>query len=139
MIVKTQKQTSSRRRTHRRWPWLVIFISVSTLIMVYPWARLDYLMGPFWQPNRLLYLILFAVPLLFRLSRHRLPHQLSRWFSLACMTWLGISFIAFSGMLVFEVLNLVLPLPPLGAAWVLISITTLCSLIAALNAQLVWI
>jgi predicted MPP superfamily phosphohydrolase len=100
-------------------------------------VRIDVLMGSAWQPGSVTYAILGAGPLLVRFTRERLPRLVARWLSLLCMTWLGLSFILFVFLGLFEPLNLLFSPSPLLAAWVLLGATALSALCGAINAQLI--
>ncbi len=134
-MLKTSRRATMRRRSNRTIKFWGIFLCVYALILIYPWARIDGLMGAAWQPGLAIYTLLGGVPLLVRFTRERLPRWVARWLSLVCMTWLGISFILFVLLVLFEPLNLVLSLPPLATAWTLLGATALSVLGGAINAQ----
>lgn len=138
-MLKTSRRTAHRRRSTRTVKFWGIFLCVYALVLIYPWVRMDLLMGSSWQPGPVTYAILGAGPLLVRLTRERLPRLLMRWLSLLCMTWLGLSFILLVFLVLFEPLNLMLAPPPLQAAWTLLAATVLSALIGAINAQCIGI
>jgi predicted MPP superfamily phosphohydrolase len=85
------------------------------------------------------YAIMGGGPLLVRFTRERLPRLVARWLSLSCMTWLGLSFILFALLWLFEPINLLLSPSPRHSAWVLLGVTALSALVGAVNAQLIGI
>ncbi len=136
-MLKTPSRASHRRRSARSIKFWAIFLVVYALVLIYPWVRIDGLLGSAWQPGLMTYLLLCAGPLLVRFTRERLPRLLGRWLSLICMTWLGLSFILFAFLVIFEPFNLILSPPPQDAAWVLLAATALAGLIGTLNARLI--
>jgi predicted MPP superfamily phosphohydrolase len=136
-MVKSSSRAANRRWSTRRTKFWGIFLWVYALILIYPWVRIDILMGSAWQPGPVTYAIMCAGPLLVRFNRERLPRLVARWLSLLCMTWLGISFILFVFLVLFEPFNLILSPLPQHAAWALLGATALSALIGAINAQLI--
>lgn len=136
-MLKTSSRTTIRRRSTRAIKFWGIFLWVYALVLLYPWVRIDMLMGSWWQPGLVTYTLLGAGPLLVRFTRERLPRLIARWLSLICMTWLGISFILFVLLVLFEPFNLIWSPPPLPTAWTLLGATALSALIGAINAQLI--
>lgn len=136
-MLKTPSRASNRRWSARKSKFGAIFLGVYALVLIYPWTRIDWLLGSAWQPGPVTYFILCAGPLLVRFTRERLPRLLGRWLSLLCMTWLGISFILFAFLVIFEPFNLILSPSPQHAAWILLAATALSALIGTLNARLI--
>ena len=136
-MLKTSSRSAKRQQLARRGRFWSLFLWAYALVLVYPWARIDILMGPAWQPGPATYAIMCAGPLLVRFNRERLPLVVSRWLSLLCMTWLGVSFILFVLLLLFEPLNLIFSPPSQVAAWTLLGATALSALSGAVNAQLI--
>ncbi len=135
--MKTSTHATIPRRSTRTIKFWGIFLCVYALVLIYPWVRMDGLMGSAWQPGLVTYAILGTVPLLVRFTRERLPRLVARWLSLLCMTWLGLSFILFVWLVLFEPLNLMLSPSSLHAAWALLGVAGLSALIGAINAQLI--
>jgi predicted MPP superfamily phosphohydrolase len=138
-MLKTSNRPAKWRRSARRSQFWGIFLSVYALILIYPWVRIDGLMGSAWHPGPVAYAIMCAGPLLVRFNRERLPRRVARWLSLLCMTWLGLSFILFVFLVLFEPLNLIVSPSPRHAAWILLGATALSALAGAINAQLIGI
>jgi len=136
-MLKTSSRTARRRQLARRGRFWGIFFWAYALVLIYPWARIDTLMGAAWQPGPATYAIMCGGPLLVRFNRERLPLAVARWLSLLCMTWLGISFILFVFLVLFEPFNLIFSPPPPLAAWILLGATALSALTGAVNAQLI--
>ncbi|ETX07661.1 MAG: hypothetical protein ETSY2_09950 [Candidatus Entotheonella gemina] len=136
-MLKTSRRPAIPRRSTRAIKFWGIFLSVYALVMIYPWVRIDMLMGVAWQPGPVTYALMGAVPLLVRFTRERLPRLVARWLLLLCMTWLGLSFILFVFLVLFEPFNLILSPNPLHAAWTLLGATALSAASGAINAQLI--
>ena len=134
-MLKTSSRTTVRRRFNRMAKFWGIFLWIYALVLIYPWVRIDALMGSVWQPGPVTYAIMCGGPLLVRFSRERMPRLVARWLSLLCMTWLGLSFILFVFLVLFEPLNLILSPSPLHAAWALLGATALSALVGTINAQ----
>ena len=136
-MLKSSSRTVNRRRPTRRAKFWGIFFWAYALILIYPWVRIDVLMGSAWQPGPVAYAVMCAGPFLVRFNRERLPRLVVRWLSLLSMTWLGISFILFVFLVLFEPFNLILSPLPRYAAWTLLGATALSALVGAVNAQLI--
>ncbi len=138
-MLKTSSRAVKRLRSTRAIKFWGVFLCVYALVLIYPWVRMDGLMGAAWQPGPVTYAIICAGPLLVRFTRDRLPHLLTRWLLLLCMTWLGLSFILFVLLVLFEPFNLMLSPSPINAARTLLGATALGVLVGAINAQLIGI
>ncbi len=136
-MLKTSRRAPRRRPSRRAIKFWGIFLWVYALVLLYPWVRIDMLMGAAWQPGVVTYALLGVGPLLVRFTRERLPRLVARWLSLLCMTWLGICFILFVLLVLFEPFNLMLSPPALPVAWALLGATALSALAGAINAQLI--
>ncbi len=136
-MLKTSRRVTMRRPSSRVVKFWGIFLWIYVLVLLYPWARIDMLMGTAWQPGWATYTLLGAGPLLVRFNRERLPRLVARGLSMICMSWLGISFILFVLLVLFEPFNLIFSPPPLPSAWALLGGTALSALAGALNAQLI--
>jgi predicted MPP superfamily phosphohydrolase len=136
-MLKSSSRAAKRHRSTRRARFWGIFFWAYALILIYPWVRIDILLGPAWQPGPPTYAVMCAGPFLVRFNRERLPRLVARWLSMLCMTWLGISFILFVLLMLFEPFNLMLSPSPQRAAWALLGATALSGLIGAINAQLI--
>ena len=136
-MQKTSSRAAVPRRPTRAIKFWGIFLCVYALVMIYPWVRIDMLMGPAWQPGPVTYALMCAMPLIIRFTRERLPRLVARWLSLLCMTWLGLSFILFVFLVPFELLNPILSPNPIHAAWALLGAAALSAIIGAINAQLI--
>ncbi|ETW98600.1 MAG: hypothetical protein ETSY1_18160 [Candidatus Entotheonella factor] len=138
-MLKTSSRAARRRRSTRPIKFWGIFLCVYALVLIYPWVRIDTLMGAAWQPGPVTYVLLGAGPMLVRFTRERLPRRIGRELSLLCMNWLGLSFILFVFLVLFEPLNLIFSPSPWQAAWALLGATALSAAIGAMNAQMIGI
>ncbi|MEM7253490.1 MAG: metallophosphoesterase [Pseudomonadota bacterium] len=84
---------------------VTIFITFYYFFLAYPVLRLGTAAFPEWRPGTGALLVIFVLPALGRIVHDRWPSYVSRWILRAVMTWVGICFIAFSVLLVAEVLR----------------------------------
>lgn len=125
-----------RRRGLRRLllPGLIL-VTVYFGVLVYPALRVAWLIWPQWQPGTLTLLVLLVVPILGRLAYEWRPGAWARRVAAVSMTWLGMAFILFCVVMPWEVLNLLLPLPPRASGLTLAVVAGALCLLAAVNAQ----
>jgi hypothetical protein len=113
-----------------------VVVALYFSILVYPVIRLIGLLLPTWTPGTLELLTIIVGPIVCRVWYERHPTEATRTLAAGALTWLGMCFLLFSMMVIFEVVNLVLPLPPQAAgATILIGIVVL-SIAGFINAQL---
>lgn len=136
-MSEVQHAAHRRRRGLRRLllPTLIL-VTVYFLVLVYPPLRVAWLIWPAWQPGTPTLLVLLVMPILGRLAYEWRPGPWARRIAALSMTWLGMAFILFCVVLPWEMLNLMLPLPPGASGLALAGLAGSLCLLAALNAQL---
>jgi len=104
-------------------------------MLVYPVLRIRNLIlsEPAGTPELL---AIMLGPLLGRLLYEWRPATWSRWLSAVALTWLGISFIAFTLVLGWEIIHLFVPLDDRVSGFSLLFLISLLSLVGICNAQL---
>ncbi len=127
---------TSRRKWRRYATRTSILTLLYILILVYPIIRLLGLLLPDWQPGTLELLVIFVLPIAMRFTYERFPSPATRLIAATSLTWLGISFQLFALMLVFEVVNLLLPLPPQVAGTFIAGAIAALAVVGFINAQL---
>ena len=105
-------------------------------ILVYPVVRLIGLLMPNWSPNTFELLAIIVGPIVGRVIYERHPSAATRTLAAIALTWLGVCFQLFAMMLVFEILNALMPLPPQGAGIVIATLIAALSVAGFVNAQL---
>lgn len=125
-----------RRGLRRLFLPALILVTVYFGMLVYPPLRVAWLIWPTWQPGTPELLVLIVVPILGRLAYEWRPGAFSRRVAALSMTWLGMAFVLFCLVLPFELLNLVLDLPPRAAGITLAFLAGGLCLAGAVNAQL---
>jgi len=105
-------------------------------ILVYPIVRLIGLLLPYWTPNTIELLAIIVGPILGRVVYERHPSAATRTLAAIALTWLGVCFQLFAVMLVFEVVNAVMPLPGQAAGAVIATLITVLSIVGFINAQI---
>ena len=103
-------------------------------VLVYPILRIWNLISPS-PPGTPALLVIMVGPLTARLAYEFAPGSLTRWLSAAALTWLGICLLAFSLVLGWEFIRLLIVLPDQIWGYVLLAATTSLSGYAYLNAQ----
>ncbi len=106
------------------------------LVLVYPVVRLIGLLIPAWQPGTFELLAIFVLPIVMRMAYERFPSAATRTLAATALTWLGISFQLFAIMLVFEIVNLLLPLPAQPTGVVIATAIGVLTVVGFVNAQL---
>jgi predicted MPP superfamily phosphohydrolase len=105
-------------------------------ILVYPVIRLISLLLPHWSPGTPELLLIIVGPILGRIVYERFPNATTRSLAAIALTWLGLCFQLFALMLVFEVLNLLVPLPSQIAGLVILGAICALGVGGFINAQL---
>jgi predicted MPP superfamily phosphohydrolase len=105
-------------------------------ILVYPVVRLISLLVPHWSPSTLELLLIIVGPIVGRVLYERIPNAATRTLAATALTWLGLCFQLFTLMLVFEIVNLLLPLPPQASGAVILGLIIALGVGGFVNAQL---
>lgn len=105
-------------------------------MLVYPVLRTLGLAFPEWQPGVVPLLVIFVGPIACRVVYERFPSAFTRALAAAGLTYLGLAFQLFPMVVVFEVVNLVSPLPAVAAGWTLMAAISLLGLAGFINAQI---
>ena len=105
-------------------------------MLVYPVVRVIGLILPDWQPGTPSLLAIMVLPILTRIIHERIPNAATRWLSALAMTWLGLCFQLFPLVVMFELVNVLQPLPPVASGWVLLSLIAGIGLVGFVNTQL---
>lgn len=113
-----------------------VMVALYFSILVYPVLRLIGLIVPDWVPNTPELLAIIVGPILGRVLYERHPARATRTVAAAALTWLGLCFQLFALMLVFEIINLVTPLPPQPAGIVIGIAVLILGIGGFINAQL---
>ncbi len=117
----------------------IIVIGVFSLfyfgLLVYPAVRILTLSFPTLQLTTGLLLVVMVAPLAGRLAHEWFPNHFTRWLSAVVLTWLGVCFVGFGAVVIFEVLNLLIVLDQQVAGWTLTGITAVISTYGFVNAQ----
>ena len=103
-------------------------------VLVYPILRIRLLLIPT-PPGTLELLIIMAGPALARLAGEFVPGAISRWLSTVALTWLGICFMAFLLVIVYEMARWFLPLEDFLWGSVLTGTLTVLTGYAFINAH----
>lgn len=126
-----------------------MFVLVYFAVLVYPTLRIVGLLWPHWQPGTPELALLMAGPAAARLLCERLPGRAARPLAALAMTWVGVSFIGFCLVLLWELANLVAsllalltpgllsPLPAHGSGLALLAGVLGLSTAGLVNAQIV--
>jgi predicted MPP superfamily phosphohydrolase len=125
------RPTGTQRLARRVLP-LVVASTVYFAFMVYPPLRILGLALPHWQPATPELLVIMAGPLLVRIACEYIKGALSRVLSAMVMTWLGICFMAFGLVVVWELVNIAFDLPARASG------LTLAGIVGALAAYGWW-
>jgi len=131
-------ETEAPRPTRRLRRYATRTLIVTALyfsILVYPVLRLISLLVPGWAPSTLELLAVIVLPIALRMSHERWPGAPTRVLSAIALTWLGVCFQLFAMMLVFEVANLLLPLPQRPAGLVMALAIVALAVVGFANAQ----
>jgi predicted MPP superfamily phosphohydrolase len=80
-------------------------------------------------------LAMFTGPLVLRLIYEWKRNPVTRWLASYAFTWLGMCFLSFPLVLLFEIANLVFDIPGVAAGWVLIVSSVSLGLVGLLNTQ----
>lgn len=113
-----------------------IFVVLYFAILVYPVVRLIGLLVPHWNPNTIELLAIIVGPILGRIVYERHPNAATRTLAAVALTWLGICFQLFVLMSIFEIVNILAPLPQQGAGFVIATLITALGVAGFVNAQL---
>lgn len=105
-------------------------------ILVYPVIRLIGLVLPGWAPDTTDLLLLMVLPLALRITYERWPNAFTRRLAAVALTWLGICFQLFALVFVFELVNLLLPVPQQPAGLAILGAIVLLTAAGFVNAQL---
>jgi uncharacterized protein len=116
-----------------------VFIALYFSILVYPVVRLIGLLLPDWTPHAPELLAIIVLPIVGRYTYERFPNTTTRTLAAMALTWLGLCFQLFAMMLVFELLNLVAPLPPQSAGIVIAILIVVLGISGFVNAQLLYV
>jgi hypothetical protein len=113
-----------------------VFVALYFSVLVYPVIRLIGLVVPNWTPNTPELLAIIVGPILGRVVYERHPNNATRTLAAMALTWLGVCFQLFAIMLVFELVNLVVPLPPHSTGLGIAAFITALAVGGFVNAQL---
>jgi predicted MPP superfamily phosphohydrolase len=113
-----------------------VFVALYFSVLVYPVIRLIGLLVPTWAPNTPELLAIIVGPILCRVVYERQPNAATRMLAATALTWLGLCFQLFVMMLVFEAVNLAVPLPPHVAGLVIAALIAALGVGGFVNAQL---
>jgi predicted MPP superfamily phosphohydrolase len=102
-------------------------------LLVYPVLRIWWLLLP--PPGTSELLIIMVGPLVLRMAAEIFPGPVGRSLSALALTWLGVCFLAFTVVICWELVHLLLPLPPQTWGLLLCAIIALLSGYAFYNAQ----
>ena len=105
-------------------------------MLVYPVVRVIGLILPDWQPDTPSLLAIMVLPILTRIIHERIPNAATRWLSALAMTWLGLCFQLFPLVVMFELVNVLQPLPPVASGWVLLALIAGIGLVGFVKTQL---
>ena len=115
----------------RRYVLPVLVVSIFYFgLLVYPVLRIWHLLLP--PPGTVALLVIMVMPLLLRMAAELFPGYVGRALSSAALTWLGICFIAFTVVLGWELVHLLIPLS--DALWGML----LCVIIGVISAYAAW-
>ena len=121
----------------RRATWIFgasVFFTLYVSLLVYPAARIVHLLLPD-QAFAMGLAITFCTPILIRIWVELTPSRFTRALSRISLTFLGVCFIAWTPVVLFELINLAVPLNPTAAGTALLTIVGLLSGYACFNAQ----
>ena len=104
-------------------------------MFIYPALRILTLAFPTLQLTTGLLLVILVGPVAGRLAHEWFPNIATRWLSALVLTWMGVCFVGFSVVLVFEVLNLLFVVDQQAAGWTLLAATIAISGYGVMNAQ----
>jgi uncharacterized protein len=113
-----------------------IFVVLYFAVLVYPVVRLIGLLSPNWTPNTIELLAIIVGPIVGRVIYERHPSAGTRTLAAIALTWLGVCFQLFSIMLVFEIVNALVPLPEQTAGAVIAALILTLSIVGFVNAQI---
>ena len=125
-----------------RHTWRRILPALVTLVfyfglLVYPLMRMLGLAFPDWRPGTWELLCIMLGPLAGRLSYEFVPSLTTRWLAAIALTWLGVCFVSFNLVVVWELVNGIYPLPRQPSGQALLALTALISVGGFVNAQLI--
>ncbi len=127
---------SSRLRLRRRIMRTAVVAVLYFGILVYPIIRLIDLLAPNWTPTTIELLAIIVAPIVGRVLYERYPNAATRTLSAIALTWLGICFQLFTLMVLFEIVNAVISLPPQPTGVVIAAILVALSIAGFVNAQI---
>ncbi len=130
-VAQTLRQTWQRML-----PALVVSVFYFG-VLVYPLLRMLTAAFPTWQPDTGELLVIMVGPLVARMAYELAPSPATRWLSALSLTWLGVCFISFNLVLLWEVVNALLSLPRQASGFALLAATTVLSVAGFVNAQLI--
>ena len=120
----------------RRAIWIfgaTVFFTLYVSLLVYPAARILHLLLPE-QPFAMGLATTFCTPILIRIWVELAPSRFTRALSRISLTFLGVCFVAWTPVVLFELINLAVPLNPTAAGTALLTIVALLSAYACFNA-----
>ncbi len=123
-------------RVARRASWILggaAFFTVYVALLVYPAARIAHLLLPDVHLTTPLAMV-FCAPILIRIWVELAPSRFTRACSRYSLTFLGICFMAWTPVIVFEVVNAIVPLPTASAGRTLLVLVCATALYACWNA-----
>ena len=130
---RRRRAARARAVTYRAPP---IFVALYFSILVYPVVRLLGLLFPAWTPGTLELLAIIVLPIACRMLHERYPTPATRTLAGVALTWLGVCFQLFWIMLIFELVNLVAPLPAHASGVAIATCIVALSIVGFVNAQL---
>lgn len=123
-------------RAARRASWILggaAFFTVYVALLVYPAARIAHLLLPDAHLATPL-AVIFCAPILIRIWVELAPSRLTRACSRYSLTFLGICFMAWTPVIIFELANVFVPLPFATAGSALLALVCAAALYACWNA-----
>jgi predicted MPP superfamily phosphohydrolase len=127
---------TSRAQMRRYVTRTAIVTALYFAILVYPVVRLIGLLVPNWSPTTLELLAIIVLPLAGRIAHERRPSTATRAIAATALTWLGVCFQLFVLMLVFEIVNAIVGLPPQPSGIAIAALIGALTIGGFVNAQL---
>jgi uncharacterized protein len=127
---------ASRARMRRYVTRTAIVTALYFAILVYPIVRLIGLLDPSWSPTTFELLAIIVGPLAGRIIHERWPNAATRMLAATALTWLGVCFQLFAVMLVFEIVNAIVPLPAQPSGIAIATSIGVLAIAGFVNAQL---
>lgn len=115
--------------------FLTIFLSIYGFVNTYVIWRLNSLLGNHFSKTTLFLIVFSTSAYFFGAIIDRLAHNIfTRVFYGILASWMGILLLLFSMLLIFEIINFFFKIPPKPSFYTILSITTIISIYAIMNA-----